>query len=615
MAEIAKPLYRLIEKEVDWQWTQTENTAFNILKQCLATSPVLAIYDPKLPLKVACDASQYGIGAVLSNIYPDGMEKPIAYASRTLNKHEVNYSQVDKEGASVIFALKKFNQYLLGNHFTIITDNKAIKKIFDPETPLSPIAAGRLVRWALILSQYDYKIEFRSTKEHCNADMLSRFPRAVVSDLPVDNLVYSIQIATLPVTAEEIRTHIDQDETLKAVITYLQKGKWPATIDGHLKPYFTKREELSIEDGLLLWGLRVVIPVSLKDAILRELHHEHPGIIRMKALSRIHVWYPNIDHDIESMVKGCKECEDVSNEPAKCIIHPWMWPVKPMDRIHIDYFEYEKKNFLLMVDSLSKWIEVEKISKCDTHHTVTCLRRWFSRFGLPKQLVSDNGPQFISEEFQYYMQESGINHLRTAAYHQSSNGQAERYVQTVKKGLMSNASTTSPPDIDSRLDSFLMSYRSIPHTVTGQTPAKKFLGREINTKLDLLKPGRKLESDQSSTIKHKYRNAKLRVLLPGDKIVFRSYKQKKKWVQGIVVRRIASQLYELNVDGTIITRHIDHVKESLTRQGPKNDWTDTVKVPPPQVLETNPEIQINEPRYPSRIRNPVRRYGVDDHFD
>ena len=137
MADIAEPLYQLIEKEVSWKWTQKEQDAFDVLKSSLITAPVLTRYDAKLSLKVACDASQYGLGAVISHVYTDGQEKALAFASRSLNKHEMNYSQIDKEGAAVIFALKKFNQYLLGNHFTLTTDNKAIKKIFDPSTELS----------------------------------------------------------------------------------------------------------------------------------------------------------------------------------------------------------------------------------------------------------------------------------------------------------------------------------------------------------------------------------------------------------------------------------------------------------------------------------------------
>ena len=119
-------------------------------------------------------------------------ERPITYASRSLNKHEFNYSQTDKEGASTILALKKFSQYLLGNHFILTTDNKAIKKIFESKTEMSPIVAGLLVRWSLMLAQYDYELNFRSTKKHCNADILSRLPTSVKSELPADNMTYNL---------------------------------------------------------------------------------------------------------------------------------------------------------------------------------------------------------------------------------------------------------------------------------------------------------------------------------------------------------------------------------------------------------------------------------------
>ena len=217
-----------------------------------------------------------------------------------------------------------------------------------------------------------------------------------------------------------------------------------------------------------------------------------------------------------------------------------------MDRIHIDYFEYDNYNLLLMVDSHSKWLEVASIKKCDSDNTIKCLRKWCSCYGLPKQLVSDNGPQFISEMFKYFMKENGINHLRTAAYHQNSNGQAERYVQTVKNGLRSNSTTTSHTDIDSRLDSFLMAYRSTPHTTTGDTPSLRFRGRNINTKLDLMKPDRKSDLVIRKAAQNKYRNAKTRLLLTGDKIVFRSYSGKQNWVQGTVVKRIGSKVYEID---------------------------------------------------------------------
>ena len=174
MADIAKYLYKLIEKNEIWEWKNECDNSFQLLKQILSESPVLSMYDPDIPWKVDCDASKYVLGAVLSHKYAGGTEKPIAYASRRLKKNEINYSQVDKEVTSIMFPLKKFNQYLSGNNFTLTTDNKAIRKIFDPKADINSIAAGRLAQWELLLlTLYNYTLEFLKSNKHLNAYILS----------------------------------------------------------------------------------------------------------------------------------------------------------------------------------------------------------------------------------------------------------------------------------------------------------------------------------------------------------------------------------------------------------------------------------------------------------
>ena len=279
MSTITKPLYRLLEKESKWIWTNVEQVAFDTLKLKLSNAPVLCLYDPNLLLLLACDASSYGLGAVISHIFPDGSEKPIAFASRTLNCNEINYSQVDKEGVAVIFAVKKFNQYVLGRRFTIVTDNKAITRIFDPHVAVSAIAAARLTRWSLMLSQYDYHIEFKSTKHHLNADMLSRLPLPMESKNPKENNIYSIQIGYMPLIDHQIRLETQNDEILGSVLTYLKNDRWPTKPNENYKPYYDKKEKLSLEDNIILWGLRVIVPRSLRCKILDELHVQHPGIV------------------------------------------------------------------------------------------------------------------------------------------------------------------------------------------------------------------------------------------------------------------------------------------------------------------------------------------------
>ena len=147
-----------------------------------------------------------------------------------------------------------------------------------------------------------------------------------------------------------------------SVLSHLQSGKWPDKISDDIKPYYNKQNELTIEDGVILCGLRVIVLIN---KVLKELHQNHPGNSQMKSLSRIHICLPSIDHEIENIVKSCQSCEKVPNEPNKSQPHPWDWPAHPMDQVHIDYFEYNENNFLIVVDSYSKCLDVEIVRHCD----------------------------------------------------------------------------------------------------------------------------------------------------------------------------------------------------------------------------------------------------------
>lgn len=140
--------------------------------EALVSSKVLVHYNPSLPLKLAGDASSYGVGAVISHIMEDGTEHPIAFVSRSLSSSERNYSQVEKEALSLVFRVKKFHLYLYGRKFTLTTDHKPLTTILGPKQGVPTLAAARLQRWALMLAAYTYDIEFRPTGQHANADGL-----------------------------------------------------------------------------------------------------------------------------------------------------------------------------------------------------------------------------------------------------------------------------------------------------------------------------------------------------------------------------------------------------------------------------------------------------------
>ena len=137
---------------------------------------VLAHFHPTLPIGISCDASEVGLGVVLFHRYQDGSERPIANASKTLTETQRHYSQIQKEALVIVSGLNKFHQFLYGRKFILVTDHKPLLALFGLSKATPALAANRLARWALMLSQYDYSIEYRKTSEHGNADALSRLP-------------------------------------------------------------------------------------------------------------------------------------------------------------------------------------------------------------------------------------------------------------------------------------------------------------------------------------------------------------------------------------------------------------------------------------------------------
>ena len=176
LASIIQLLNDLLRKNKRWEWTDECLKAVNTAKQLLTTSKLLTHYNPDLPVRLAADASHYGLEAVISHVLPNGEERPIAFTSRSLSPSERNYSQIDKEALALIYGVRKFHNYLFGRKFTLVTDHKPLTTILGPKKGVPSVAAARLQRWALLLAAYDYDIEFRSTSAHGNADALSRLP-------------------------------------------------------------------------------------------------------------------------------------------------------------------------------------------------------------------------------------------------------------------------------------------------------------------------------------------------------------------------------------------------------------------------------------------------------
>ena len=562
LATKLSPLHELLKKGTHWRWGTRQEEAFSESKKLLKSAELLVHYDSSKELLLACDASPYGVGAVLSHKLDDGTERPIAYASRTLTTPEKNYAQLDKEGLAIVFGVEKFHQYLYGRKFTINTDHKPLIGLFNEHKPIPQMASGRVQRWALTLAASEYSIVHKAGTANANADALSRLPLPDTPSRtpePGDNVFVMQVLESTPVDSGRIKTETRKDPVLARVCKIVQLG-WPERCpDEDLRPYHNRRNELSLHDGCLMWGTRVVVPPSLRSQVIEELHDTHLGICRMKALARSFVWWPKVDADLERKVKSCSECQLHRKTPAEAPLHPWEWPNRPWSRVHVDYAgPFQGKMFFILIDAYSKWMEVFPMNTSTSNATIEKLRMIFATHGLPEKLVSDNGSNFTSEEFEQFLGMNGIKHVKTAPYHPASNGLAERAVQTFKESMKK----MKEGSIETKVSRFLFQYRITPHTTTGVAPAELLMGRKLVSRFDLLTPdvGQRVERKQEEQKQRHDCHAKERLLKPGDQVYARNYAQGEKWVPGRIDQRTGPVSFTVELEDHRMTRrHQDQI--------------------------------------------------------
>ncbi|XP_037906145.1 uncharacterized protein K02A2.6-like [Hermetia illucens] len=356
---------------------------------------------------------------------------------------------------------------------------------------------------------------------------------------------------------KELRKQTKHNLILRRVIELIERH-WPDTkcINNELKPYYDKREELSYENGILMWQGRIIVPDNLQEVTLRHLHRGHPGIGSMRALARYYVWWPNIDKDVEHTVKSCMACQRQRPKQSELPIYFWSLPEHCWQRLHVDFAgPFQGKMWIVLVDALLKWVEADVLYAATTRTLCEFLEEKFITFGYPEIIVSDNGSQFTSEEFRNYCR---IKHVTSSPYHPKTNGLAERFVRTFKERMKASEYDGLSRQ---RLRTFLLTYRNTPHSFTGKAPSEFLLGRRLRTLFDNLKPNVRREMHFKHVKQNLQAEQSNREFQPAQP-VFVKTDIEKMWEPANIVERTNRYSYRVRTkDGVERRRHADHIRE------------------------------------------------------
>ena len=477
IAELSEPLRQLTCKGIPFVWGPEHDEAFAVLKQEITTAPTLRYYDPSKPLTIQTDACTKGLGAALLQ---DG--QPVYFASKSLTKAHQNYVAIELEMLAVCWALKKFHHYIHGHSFTLQTDQKPLVAILSKSPSDASHTLERLIHKIL---PYDFNVEYIQGKHNVLADCLSRAAVADTIKLPIVNVHYVT--SSLNCSADKLqalRESTKYDDTLVLLKEIVTQG-WPEKIKDlppELQPYCTFREAITIADGLLLKGNRIIIPDKDRPQILKQIHEGHLGIQKCLHRAKATVYWPKLYDELKNLITNCATClkYSASNRKDSTKIGPPLGqeiPTQPWEKLATDLFTYDHTNYLLVVDYTTKFPVVRKLTDITacviTEHT----KAIFSEFGTPQSIVSDNGPCYAAQYFADAMAEWGVNHIKVSPHHHQANGLAEGYVRIVKQLLTKAKESGQDPH------KAIAIYRMTPLSDKLPSPFQLLYGRRPQTDL------------------------------------------------------------------------------------------------------------------------------------
>ena len=421
LAEITQPLRVLLSKNCKWHWNQTQVDAYEAVKKEILKPTVLALYDPTDFTKISADASSFGLGAVLlqkqKNVW-----RPVAFASRAMTETECSYAQIEKEALATTWACEKFSDYVLGKKIVVETDHKPLVPLLSNKRLES--LPPRILRFRLRLSRYDYAIEHVPGKLLYTADTLSRSPvsSAELRELSLQEeaeLFAAVAIANLPASTQRLdvyKSKQQEDSICSKILKYCQQG-WPSKweIPTEMKPYWVVRNVFTVKQGLIMYNCRIVVPMSLQKETLQKLHQGHQGVERCRLLAQNSVWWPGLYRDIQETVRQCSVCAKL-HTPNKEPMIPSALPEYPWQKLGSDLFELQGEHYLLLVDYFSCYVDIVKLTSTSSSAVISAIKSVFSRHGIPEFLISDNGPQYVSKEFEEFAEKYNFKHTTSSPH-------------------------------------------------------------------------------------------------------------------------------------------------------------------------------------------------------
>ncbi|KAL7076970.1 hypothetical protein ACQ4LE_003721 [Meloidogyne hapla] len=563
-AELANPLNKLTRGRIpNFSWSENERKVFNELKDKLTQAPCLQPPNYEKSFHLFCDASNIAYGAALMQSNDNVNLHAVCYWSRTLTEPERQLPATHGELAAIYNAVTHFRAIIYGSKLIIYTDHRPITYLFAKASTNT-----KLNRWLMALQEIEPEVVYLEGTANKIADALSRISiswNSIKETMPKEDMPYLMSAISEKINREMVEIETEKDINLMKIYKAIKENWYNFEENEETLPYFQIRDKLFIDGKLIKKGpeSQIIIPEKLKITVLNLIHNGHFGIVRCKNKARKHIWWPNINRDIEDFIKLCQVCQKFSPEEPQLSKH-YHWPESKtcFERIHIDLAgPFVGKNFLVIIDSYSRFPWVFQVKNTNSAAIIKKIRGIFTTFGPPNTLVSDNGRQFVSFEFDSFLEDFGIRHLKSPPYHPPSNGLCERFIQTFKNGVKKMLDCSISLEIAQ--ETVLLEYRASPHPTLGESPAKLFLKREIRTPIDLVKIPTSKINPLSNELEEKKLNfsPKQKIFEIDEQVWVRLYGEKAKWEAAMIRERSGENVYKVEFeDGSERVAHSDQLR-------------------------------------------------------